>query len=203
MEKTMISFENVVFKYEKQSVRNELSYVFDEGKTTLLRIISGIDKKFTGYVFGGGYENVSVAFQEYRLFPQLTALENITESVWEKANENNLSDAREMLFKLGFSQEETALFPHELSGGMKQRVSLARAMAYEPSLLLIDEPFKGLDEETEKNTKEFLKQFLLGRTAILVTHSDKDFDICNEVLRLEYNDKSFFTPVLFKEKTDM
>ena len=189
-----LRIESLKKAFGEKQIFSDFSYSFTDkglyvikgdsgiGKTTLLRIISGIDKKFTGYVFGGGYENVSVSFQEYRLFPQLTALENITESVWEKANENNLSDAREMLFKLGFSQEETALFPHELSGGMKQRVSLARAFLKDSPILILDEPTKELDRDLCDIVIDMIKSETERRLVIMVTHSESDISNLNPTI---------------------
>lgn len=202
----MLSFENVVFKYEKQTVINELSYVFDEGKTTaiigesglgkttVLNLIAGTLKPYKGKIFND-HKKIGYVFQDSRLFPWMTALENV------KAVCGDEKKAKFYLDMLLPNEYEK--YPHELSGGMKQRVALARAMAYEPSLLLIDEPFKGLDEETEKSTKEILRQYLVGRTAVLVTHSSKDLDMCDKILRLECKDRSIFTPIIFQEKTDM
>ena len=67
------------------------------GKTTLLRIISGIDKEYSGSVLGGGVKNVSVAFQEYRLFPQLNMIENLTEAVYKKTTAYDVMNAINML----------------------------------------------------------------------------------------------------------
>ena len=195
----MLNLENVVFKYEKKIIINDLSYSFDEGKTTaiigesglgkttLINLIAGILKPNKGKI-RCDHKKIGYVFQDPRLFPWMTALENV------KAVCNDEKTARYYLDLL--LPNEYDKYPHELSGGMKQRVSLARAMAYEPSLILIDEPFKGLDEETERHTKEILKEFLQGRTAIIVTHSSSDFDICDKVLKLEKNERSSLTEVV-------
>jgi ABC-type nitrate/sulfonate/bicarbonate transport system ATPase subunit len=202
----MLSFEDVVFKYEKEAIINELSYVFDEkkttaiigesglGKTTVLNLIAGTIKPNKGKVLND-HKKIGYVFQDPRLFPWMTALENV------KTVCNDEEKAKFYLDML--LPNEYDKYPHELSGGMKQRVSLARAMAYEPSLFLIDEPFKGLDKDTEKHTKKCLKEFLVGRTALLVTHSSDDLDMCDKVLRLERKQKSFLTAIEFKEKTDI
>ena len=76
-------------------------------------------------------------------------------------------------------------YPHELSGGMKQRVSIARALAYEPELLLLDEPFKGLDEENKRNTVDTVLTFLKGKTAIMVSHDRDELALCDVVLNMD------------------
>jgi len=151
------------------------------GKTTLLRIISGIDKIFDGEVVGGGFKNVSFAFQEYRLFPNLTALQNITETVWETADEINILSAKKMLLRLGFSEEELSLYPSELSGGMKQRVSLARAFLKKSPVLLLDEPTKELNNELCETVRDIIREEAKTRVVIMVTHSESDVSVLNPI----------------------
>ena len=144
------------------------------GKTTLLRIIAGLDEKYTGSVLEGGFDNVSFSFQEYRLFEGLTALENITEVVFEKADKNDIEKAKSLLFSLGFKESELTLFPSELSGGMKQRVSLARAFLKPCSILILDEPTKELDDELCKKVRDLMKEEAKKRLVLTVTHSETD-----------------------------
>ena len=151
------------------------------GKTTLLRIISGIDKNFTGSITGGGIKNVSFAFQEYRLFPQLNMLENLTKAVYEKATENDVLKAKNILLSLGFSENDFHLFPNELSGGMKQRVSLARAFLRKTPILLLDEPTKELDETLCKNVRALISKESESRLVIMVSHSEADMELLNPV----------------------
>ena len=177
--------------FGKKVVLSNFSYTFTEkgifaikgdsgvGKTTLLRIISGIDKKYTGLVMGGGIGNVSLSFQEYRLFPTLSALENITEAVWEKPGEAEKRKASEMLKTLGFSQSELTLYPEELSGGMKQRVSLARALLRDAPILLLDEPTKELDRDLALTVLDLIKDEAEKRLVIMVTHNESDISILN------------------------
>ena len=172
--------------FGKKEIFNDFSYEFSDsgiyaikgasgvGKTTLLRIISGIDKKYTGQVVGGGFKNISFAFQEYRLFPALTALENITGAVWEKAGFQEIEAAKDMLFRLGFSENDLSLLPRELSGGMKQRVSLARAFLRNAPILLLDEPTKELDEHLAVRIRDMILEQAKSRLVIVVTHSEAD-----------------------------
>ena len=102
-----------------------------------MRIIAGLDKDFSGEILGVGRENISFVFQEYRLFPTLSALQNITEILYEKPTDNEVVKAKEMLYSLGFSEAEIHLTPDKLSGGMKQRVSLARAFLKENAVLMV------------------------------------------------------------------
>lgn len=187
----MLTIKNLSKSFGKKEIFNGFSYEFSDkglyrikgasgiGKTTLLRIISGIDKKYTGSVIGGGYSNVSFAFQEYRLFPNLTILENITESSFKNADENDVFKAQDLLLTLGFSEHDFSLLPAELSGGMKQRISLARAFLREAPILLLDEPTKELDERLCNIVRDLIKKEAEKRLVILVTHSDSDVEALN------------------------
>ena len=154
------------------------------GKTTLLRIIAGLDKDFTGELLGA--EQVSVAFQEHRLFPNLNALDNIVFAISERKDEAVIVEAKKILSKLGFDEADMLLFPDQLSGGMKQRVSLARSFLYEGKILLLDEPTKELDEENAKRVKEVIKELSQSRLVILVSHKGEDLtDLGARIIDLE------------------
>ncbi len=135
------------------------------GKTTLLNLIAGIIKPDSGSI-DIGQNTVSYLFQEPRLLPWRTALENVAIAL--KGDKQMAKEALEMV-NLGDSLDK---YPSELSGGMKQRVAMARAFSYSSSLILMDEPFQNLDVKL-KNT--LLYQFLKlwnqeKKTVLWVTH---------------------------------
>ena len=183
-----LKLENIVKRFGNRTVLDGFSYEFEEngvyavvgesgvGKTTLLRIISGLDTDFTGTVSEGGAKNTSVAFQEYRLFPQLTALENLVFAVADKPDPETVSRAREALTALGFSEEDMQKRPSGLSGGMKQRVSLARAFLRPARILLLDEPTKELDAANVALVLSEIGRQAESRTVIIVTHRAEDIE---------------------------
>ncbi|MCK5011699.1 MAG: ATP-binding cassette domain-containing protein, partial [Deltaproteobacteria bacterium] len=128
------------------------------GKTTLLRIISGLEQPSTGKIFLRGkeierpYGQVGLIFQEYALFPWRTVIDNIDFGLEIKKvpKKKRKEMARFYLNKFnldGFENE----YPKELSGGMKQRVAIARTLINDPELLLMDEPFGSLDSQTRNS----------------------------------------------------
>ncbi len=146
------------------------------GKTTLLRIISGLDKDYSGEVIGGGFSNVSFAFQEYRLLPTLTALDNAVLAVSDTKDGDTVKKAASIFLRLGFSKEDMLLYPSELSGGMKQRASLARAFLKAAPVLLLDEPTKELDSENASLVVDMIAEAGTERLVLLVTHRPEDIE---------------------------
>ena len=188
--------KNLKKNFGRKEILHNFSYSFADrgiyavtgesgiGKTTLLRIIAGLDKDFTGELLGA--EQVSVAFQEHRLFPNLNALDNIVFAISERKDEAVIVEAKKILSKLGFDEADMLLFPDQLSGGMKQRVSLARSFLYEGKILLLDEPTKELDEENAKRVKEVIKELSQSRLVILVSHKGEDLtDLGARIIDLE------------------
>jgi sulfonate transport system ATP-binding protein len=148
------------------------------GKTTLLRIISGLDREFEGQVLVDGqpvYEptgNVGVVFQDVRLFPWMTVEQNI-----KFARSNSDISTQKIEWLLDFVDLDGSvkkLYPRQLSGGMSKRVGLARALANDPSLLLLDESFSELDAKSKYELYETLlkhkRENKQSLTIILVTH---------------------------------
>jgi NitT/TauT family transport system ATP-binding protein len=144
------------------------------GKTTLLNIISGIEKPDSGEVILKDH-SISFIFQEDRLIPDLTVYKNIEFVLKSTLTEQESKPIIEKYLALVKLTEAKDKYPDQLSGGMKRRVAVARAFAYRSDLLIMDEPFKGLDEKLKKEIMdEFLRIYNLDkRTVILVTH-DKD-----------------------------
>ena len=140
------------------------------GKTTLLRIISGLDLDFSGKIENGGIGNVSYMFQEYRLFPMLSALKNVVAVTDETAEDE--AAAAKLLLRLGLSDNDLKKKPAELSGGMKQRVAFARAVTAQKPILILDEPTKELDDATAKILGEIINEEAAKRLVIVVTHDD-------------------------------
>ncbi len=138
------------------------------GKTTLLRIISGIDKKCDCEI--SGFETVSYAFQEHRLLPWLSTIHNVLALAFDGADDSDFKKAKDLLLRLGFNENELMLHPGELSGGMKQRVSLARAFAHNADVLILDEPTKELDSELCNTVYEIIEEESKKRLVLLVTH---------------------------------
>lgn len=158
------------------------------GKTTLLRMIGGLEQPTTGSVQINGeavsgastaqrrklLANVGFVFQEHNLLPWRNALANVAVplEVRKRAKPERLRIAAEMLDLVGLSEAARKL-PHELSGGMRQRVAIARALAYDPDILLMDEPFGAVDAQTRDSLNLELQRIWLQRrkTVVFVTHS--------------------------------
>ncbi|MET1124525.1 MAG: ABC transporter ATP-binding protein [Archaeoglobaceae archaeon] len=137
------------------------------GKTTLLKIIAGIERADSGSVSVRG--GVGFVFQDDRLLPWKTALGNVMFAL--KARKiHDVSIAKRMLEVVGLSGFEN-FYPHQLSGGMRQRVGIARALAIDPVVLLMDEPFASLDARTRERMQEELLRIVREKAVIFVTHS--------------------------------
>jgi ABC-type nitrate/sulfonate/bicarbonate transport system ATPase subunit len=149
------------------------------GKSTLLRIVAGLDVQTSGDVFldgkvikGPGADR-GMVFQSYTLFPWLTVLENVGFGLRERKipAAQILEISRDFIVKVGLKGFENH-FPKQLSGGMQQRTALARALANNPRILLMDEPFGALDHQT----RELMQEHLLAlwererKTVLFVTH---------------------------------
>ncbi len=142
------------------------------GKTTLLRIAAGLEKEDKGTVERNG--KIAVVFAEARLFPTATVLENIT-LVMSGDKQKAKQKAREILEAFGLSEAEK-LYPRELSTGMAARVSLARAVAYDADIYLMDEPFKSLDGEVKMLVMNYLRTFLKEKATLIISHDEAEAD---------------------------
>jgi len=153
------------------------------GKSTLLRILSGLTKPSGGVVLWHGCPltecgpNVAIVFQSFALFPWLTVLENVEAPLLARGmlHEQRHQRALDALQVVGLTGFENA-YPKELSGGMKQRVGFARALAVEPEVLFMDEPFSALDVLTAESLRGelmelWLKKQIPTRSIFLVTHN--------------------------------
>jgi NitT/TauT family transport system ATP-binding protein len=156
------------------------------GKTTLLRIIAGLDRDFTGTVSPPG--RVAVVFQEPRLLPWRTVAENVALPLaGEPAEPQNRARAVAALDSVGLAAEADT-FPRALSLGMARRVALARAIAVDPQLLILDEPFVSLDETSAAAMRALVARVAgaLRATVILVTHDlDDALELAGRVIRLD------------------
>lgn len=148
------------------------------GKTTLLRLLAGLEQPDSGTI-SNLPEKKSMIFQEDRLCENVGALSNLrlcTPALSKKEGEKRLSD-------LGLA-DSLRQPVREFSGGMKRRVAILRALCAEYDLLLADEPFKGLDEETRLRTMEYFRSQTQGKTVLLVTHEEEEAAFFGNVLKL-------------------
>ena len=189
----MIELKNITKRFSDLTVLDSFSASIEngktvavmspsgKGKTTLLRIIAGIDKSFEGSVFGVG--KVSFCPQALSLLPWYSAIKNLTVF---------LGDSPEMKEKIFDALKAFGLFearnkkPHELSGGMCQRIAIIRAWLADSDTVLLDEPCKGLDAETKASVITYLKSSKSdARTVIFTTHSEEELNLfADELLTL-------------------
>ncbi len=143
------------------------------GKSTLLRIMAGLIKSTSGEISWEEQPKIGFVFQNFALFPFVNVLENIEFGLKMTgvSKQHSHKAAMELVDELGLKGFEEK-HPKELSGGMKQRVGIARALAIDPNVLLLDEPFSSLDEFTAESLRELLHQVWKKRkvTVVMVTH---------------------------------
>lgn len=144
-----------------------------EGKSTLVRLAAGLLKPLSGHVSINAIRTGFV-FQEPRLLPWRNTLENVLLPL-EGAEDHHRKEALQLLSDMGLDGAEK-LYPAQLSGGMRQRVALARALIIKPDLLMLDEPFTGLDHELRESMKRLLELAVCGRKIgiLQITHHPED-----------------------------
>ena len=173
----MVKLDNVSKAFGEKRVLEGFSYRFAKGgsyaivgrsgagKSTLLKLICGVLKPDGGSVTVANGARVRMVFQEDRLLPWKTVLENVV------LEEGDADFARRLLSELGMAEEADA-FPKTLSGGMGRRVAIARALCAKPDVLLLDEPFNGLDADMKKRAADLISSEMKGKTVLTVTHDE-------------------------------
>jgi len=162
------------------------------GKSSALRFIAGLERAHLGSVAldgnnlsdGGAHSvkpelrEIGMVFQDYALFPHMTVFENISFGINQLSKKERIEKVKNLLDLISLSGIEKK-YPHQLSGGEQQRVSLARSLATSQKLLLLDEPFSSLDKSNRdqlvKQVREILKN--AGVTSILVTHDETEAEV--------------------------
>ena len=169
------------------------------GKSTLLRLISGLELPSKGTITVNGvilssdttfikpeHRHIGMVFQNYALFPHMTVRQNIVYGLSKQPKaiqEQILADMLTLTNLTGKDQK----YPHELSGGEQQRVALARSLALQPDLLLLDEPFSNIDSELKSNIRQDIKRILqqANITCLFVTHDEGDAnDMADRIVRI-------------------
>ena len=154
------------------------------GKTTLLRLIAGFDTPQSGDIRIKGRSvigvppekrDVGMVFQDFALFPHLTARQNVAFGLKQESSQNKQKITSQTLNLVGL-QDLGQRYPHELSGGQQQRLALARAIAPNPALILLDEPLSNLDVQIRWQLRSELRRILktAGKSAIIVTHDQEE-----------------------------
>lgn len=140
------------------------------GKTTMLRLVGGLEEPDEGNIIFHSEHKTAFVFQESRLMPWLNVWDNVRFGLKKKADDKTfIQNIIDMVGLRGFEKA----YPTQLSGGMKQRVAIARAFAYEPSFIMMDEPFAALDYFTRTQMQRELKRLQeeKGASILFVTHS--------------------------------
>ena len=207
----ILSLQNISFSYDKTPVLRDISYDFEKGKmyciigksgagkTTLLSLLSGLAKPTSGdiiydgksiskidkYTFRSKY--IGVVFQSFNLITKYTALENVVLSMDVsgcKIKEKK-KKACELLENVGLDEDEANRRVLKLSGGQQQKVAIARALSYNPDIILADEPTGNLDRETQKEIMDIFRELAnQGKCVIIVSHSPDVADMCDEKYEL-------------------
>lgn len=197
---SLLKIQSIHCRYQQQTVLQDFSLEVPRqsivsllgpsgcGKTTALRAIAGFEPVLEGEIWLDGQcvsrpgqtippekRKLGMVFQDYTLFPHLNVADNVQFGIRRQSRQQRESTVDRLLELVGMRGYEKR-YPHELSGGQQQRIALARALAPEPSILLLDEPFSSLDidlrERLALNVREILKA--LDMTAILVTHDQHE-----------------------------
>lgn len=195
-----IVFSSLSFGFPGKPIFTDFSFSFEGpgvylitgpsgcGKTTLLRLAAGLEKPRAGTLTVS--DPVAFAFQEYRLFPGLSALENVTCVRDPKTKEDaaaNADEARALLFSLGLSSLDADAAPSALSGGMKQRVSLARALFSPHPIKLLDEVTKELDPTSIALVLDAIRHAAKNALILFSTHHPEDLsDISTTKVELPF-----------------
>lgn len=152
------------------------------GKTTLLRLLMGLEKPDGGSIAGFENRRLSAVFQEDRLCMNLSAVSNVRLVCPAHIRRADISAALEALGLAGSLRQPV----RTLSGGMRRRVALARALMADYEILFLDEPFKGLDEATWERTMAFTQEKTKGKTVLCVTHDPREAQMLDaQILQLE------------------
>lgn len=174
--------------YAEKQIINNFSYEFNDtgiyiikgksgiGKTTLLRLIASLDNEYEGEIIGGGTNNVSFMFQEHRLFENISALKNVLLATGGSDDET-VAKATAILHKLNLTDDDLRKNAANLSGGMKQRISFARALMKNAPILLLDEPTKELDDDSVKAITQLINDEGAKRLVLVVTHDELDYHL--------------------------
>lgn len=200
-----VQIRKQLFHYDLEvefSASNEIIVLFGpsgSGKTTVLNSIAGLTEPDSGIislenkVFFNNQKslrtrerNIGYLFQDYALFPHMTVEKNIQYGIKKKEKEHNQT-VEKLLEVLGI-QHLLTKYPHQISGGEKQRVALTRALATEPSILLLDEPLSALDSETRADCQDELLRLhdIWKIPFVIVTHDmDEAKKLGNQLLFLE------------------
>ncbi len=200
MSAPVLEVEGLEHGYDGETVLDGVSFAVDAGeivcllgpsgcgKTTTLRLVAGLERPAAGQVVIAGeavtgpgravppeQRRVSMMFQDYALFPHLRVRDNVAFGLSGLARGEQRRRADELLDKVGMAAYAGA-YPHVLSGGQQQRVALARALAPEPNLVLLDEPFSGLDPELRGRVRDDSMHLLKtsGAATLFVTHNAEE-----------------------------
>ena len=178
----MIVLDQISHHFDDKTVIEDLSFTFPNkgcfalmgpsgcGKTTLLHLLSGLIKPASGTI-SSSHNKMTMAFQEPRLLPWLCCEDNIKIVLSKNADATAITEKWLTAFELSDAAKQ---LPSALSGGMKQRLSLARALAYGGELFLLDEPFSALDPELKARLSPLIKQATKDALVIFVTHDKED-----------------------------
>lgn len=188
----MLKAEKICKSFGNNTVLSDFSHEFKSGavtavlgksgcgKSTLLDILMGIQQPDSGNVIRGS-ELLSALFQENRLCENLTASANIRLVTGKRISKPQISSE---LASVGLEGSENSP-ARTLSGGMKRRVALLRALLAEYDILFLDEPFKGLDEDTKRLVMNYCKEKISGKTTVFVTHNEDECEfLADEVVRM-------------------
>lgn len=211
----MLEFKNVSHRYGKTPSVHDIDLEIEEGqvvsllgpsgcgKSTILRLAAGLEQPLNGEIYLNGNliasadhmvppedRGIGLVFQDYALFPHMTVEENIlyglkSQKLDQKQKASRVAEVLDHVDLTGF--EKT--MPHEMSGGQQQRVALARALAPEPKLILLDEPYAGLDSRLRERIRDDMLHILkeTGTAVLLVTHDSEEAMFMSDVITVVRN----------------